>query len=141
MNNDNDKILYKVGLGILALSILIIALIQIFRINYQLFFLPCLFNLLTGLYCPGCGGTRSVISLIHGYPIASLKYNPIVIYGVAIYAWYMLSNTIELLSKHTIKIGMKYRDFYLWLGLGILLLFCFIRNLLLVAFGIDITFI
>ena len=141
MNNDNDKILYKVGWGILALSILIIALIHIFRINYQLFFLPCLFNRLTGLYCPGCGGTRSVISLINGHPIASLKYNPIVIYGVAIYAWYMLSNTIELLSKHTIKIGMKYRDFYLWLGLGILLLFFFIRNFLLVAFGIDITFI
>lgn len=141
MNNDNDRILYKIGWGVFALTFLIIALIQIFRINYHLLFLPCLFNRLTGLYCPGCGGTRSVISLIHGRPLTSIRYNPIVMYGVVIYAWYMISNTIEVLSKHTFKIGMKYRDNYFWYGLAIILIFCLVRNILLVVFDIDITFI
>lgn len=28
--------------------------------------LPCLFKTLTGIPCPGCGGQRSVLFLIHG---------------------------------------------------------------------------
>jgi hypothetical protein len=140
MDTDNDKILYKIGWGVFALTFLIVTLISVLKIKYQLFLFPCLFHKLTGLYCPGCGGTRSVTSLLHGHPITSIRYNPIVIYGVLIYAWYMISNTIEKLSKHTIKIGMKYRDSYFVIGLGIILIFCFIRNFILIAFGIDITF-
>jgi hypothetical protein len=29
-------------------------------------FLPCLFHLFTGLYCPGCGLTRALHALVHG---------------------------------------------------------------------------
>jgi hypothetical protein len=29
-------------------------------------FLPCLFHLFTGLYCPGCGLTRASHALVHG---------------------------------------------------------------------------
>lgn len=139
MDTDNDKILYKIGWGVFALTFLIVTLISVFKIRYQLFLFPCLFHRLTGLYCPGCGGTRSVTSLLHGHPIISIRYNPIVMYGVLIYAWYMISNTIEKLSKHTINIGMKYRDSYFVIGLGILIVFCVVRNFLLVAFGLDIT--
>ena len=27
---------------------------------------PCLFHLVTGAYCPGCGGTRALLALLHG---------------------------------------------------------------------------
>ena len=30
---------------------------------------PCLFHLATGYYCPGCGGTRAIASLLHGQVI------------------------------------------------------------------------
>ncbi|MFA9377729.1 MAG: DUF2752 domain-containing protein [Lachnotalea sp.] len=141
MKNDNYKILYKIGWWIFALTVLIVFLINWSKINYQLFLFPCLFHKLSGLYCPGCGGTRAVLSLIHGHPIASIQYNPIVMYGLLIYAWYMISNTIELLSKKKLKIGMKYSDSYFWVGLGIIIVFFLIRNILLVALGIDLTLI
>lgn len=28
--------------------------------------MPCAFHSLTGLYCPGCGGTRAVRELLYG---------------------------------------------------------------------------
>ena len=27
---------------------------------------PCLFQMITGYYCPGCGGTRATVFLLHG---------------------------------------------------------------------------
>ena len=37
----------------------------------------CPFKLLTGLPCPGCGMTRSVVTLLHGDLGASLYYHPL----------------------------------------------------------------
>ena len=42
--------------------------------------IPCLFNELTGFYCPGCGGTRAVLALLSGYPVLSFLYHPLVPY-------------------------------------------------------------
>lgn len=35
----------------------------------------CLFHELTGLYCPGCGGQRSLHALLHGHILAAISYN------------------------------------------------------------------
>ena len=46
--------------------------------------LPCLFHSLTGLYCPGCGGTRAVRSLLRGDLRMSFQYHPLVLYAVLV---------------------------------------------------------
>lgn len=38
---------------------------------------PCLFRLSTGLPCPGCGMTRSLIALWHGDLLTSFRYHPL----------------------------------------------------------------
>lgn len=53
-------------------------------INRQGF--PCLFRSLTGLYCPGCGGTRAFWYLLHGQIGKSLYYHPLVPYMAAVLA-------------------------------------------------------
>ena len=41
----------------------------------------CMFHKLTGLYCPGCGGTRALSSLLHGDLKTSLHNNLLLIPG------------------------------------------------------------
>ncbi len=43
------------------------------------FRMPCLFQMMTGLYCPGCGGTRAVKALLSGHPVLSFLYHPLVL--------------------------------------------------------------
>lgn len=43
---------------------------------------PCLFHLLTGLHCPGCGATRALHRLAHGDFNAALKLNALVVLGL-----------------------------------------------------------
>lgn len=42
-------------------------------------FLPCLFNLFTGLYCPGCGATRALHALVHFDLVGALSMNPLLV--------------------------------------------------------------
>ncbi|HEU4848827.1 MAG TPA: DUF2752 domain-containing protein [Terrimesophilobacter sp.] len=44
-------------------------------------FPPCPLLHLTGWQCPGCGGTRSLYSLLHGDLLGSLAMNPLVVAG------------------------------------------------------------
>ncbi|HEY4330784.1 MAG TPA: DUF2752 domain-containing protein [Phycisphaerae bacterium] len=38
--------------------------------------LPCAFHKMTGMPCPGCGLTRSVLALLHGNMTDSIGYHP-----------------------------------------------------------------
>lgn len=43
------------------------------------FWPPCVFHQLTGLQCPGCGGTRAVAALLHGHLREALHFNALLI--------------------------------------------------------------
>ena len=49
--------------------------------------MPCLFRLLTGFYCPGCGGTRALWALLSGHPLLSFLYHPLVPYSALTAVW------------------------------------------------------
>ena len=52
-------------------------------------FLPCPFRVLTGLYCPFCGGLRMVHDLAHGHAVQAFHDNALAIplLLVAVLAW------------------------------------------------------
>ena len=37
----------------------------------------CLFRLMSGIPCAGCGMTRAFVAIGHGYPAAAIDYNPL----------------------------------------------------------------
>lgn len=75
-------------------------------------FLPCWFNRMTTLHCPGCGATRCVHALMHGELAQAFAWNPLfvlalplLIYGLfclAYHGWtgrrigFKLSNWAQL---------------------------------------------
>ena len=46
------------------------------------FFPPCLFRMLTGLTCPGCGSTRAMHQILHGHFAAAFMLNPLFLLSI-----------------------------------------------------------
>ncbi len=132
-----EAVLFKVGIiGLIVLLALMLA-DHYFPVQMGRIKLPCMFNVITGYYCPGCGGTRAFKALLGGHVIRSFMYNPTVLYGVGLYVWFMGSHILERVTKGKVK-GLRYRHVYLWLIVVILVVNCVVRNLLLVRYGIRI---
>lgn len=50
----------------------------------------CVFHLLTGFDCPGCGSQRAIHALAHGQIARAWSYNPALFFAIplaALYAW------------------------------------------------------
>lgn len=62
--------------------------------------LPCSFRLLTGYFCPGCGGTHAITALAAGDLAASFLYHPFVPYTAFVFAVFVLWNTIALIGNY-----------------------------------------
>lgn len=99
---------------------------------------PCLLHALSGYYCPGCGGTRAVKFLLRGEIVKSFCYHPIVLYTVVLGGWFMISQTIERVSRGKVRIGMHFREIYMWLALAIIIVNCLIKNMALVIWNVDL---
>lgn len=50
----------------------------------------CLFKLITGYECPGCGSQRAFHSLLHGDIAAAWHYNPFVFFAVPTAIFYII---------------------------------------------------
>jgi hypothetical protein len=48
------------------------------------FYPVCLFHKLTGLNCPGCGGTRAAYQLLHGHLLLALRDNALFILALVV---------------------------------------------------------
>lgn len=130
-----DKIFYIIGWICIAIGAIVFGLYRA-GVLPTIHMAPCMIHAMTGYYCPGCGGTRATYALLHGKIITSLYYHPIVVYGVVVGGWFMISQTIERISRGKINIGMHYRDLYLWIALVIAIVNCLVKNLILATTGV-----
>ncbi|MGN8773207.1 DUF2752 domain-containing protein [Candidatus Weimeria sp. HCP3S3_B5] len=113
----------------------------------------CIFHEVTGLYCPGCGGTRALRFLLHGHPLLSLWYHPLVIYGVFLIIYYCIRAVTALIAKENSSSGSGgavvraialldrkqklHRDAPLWGALVLLVINCILKNAILLIAGVD----
>ena len=79
------------GSSIAAVLLYFCTGINLLRLNY-----PCLFNKVTGLCCPGCGGTRAMRALLHGEIIKCLYDYPPLLFGIIVYVIFMIRCTMYM---------------------------------------------
>ena len=80
MKKDSSQDIYLYITGWIGIGILLCYLFlkYICHIDLIHFTGPCLLNALTGFYCPGCGGTRAIVTLAKGDIVQSVVYHPCV---------------------------------------------------------------
>lgn len=98
---------------------------------------PCVFHVWTGLYCPGCGGTRAVKALLTGHPVISFLYHPVVLYGALVAVVFAGSYLVYLKTKNP-KFRLYLENTYVYAGCGIIAVNFVVKNYLLLVKGIDI---
>ena len=101
---------------------------------FDRFFIYCPFHFFLHLYCPACGGTRAVWLFLSGDIVGSLIYNPTAVALLLALVYYEVASIRSLVTKRLDYIrGVRF--FPLYTVVGMCLLYCIVRNLLLV-FGI-----
>ncbi len=99
--------------------------------------IPCLFHLITGLYCPGCGGTRAVKFLLRGEVVKSFQYHPLVLYVFVVAAAELISfGLARILKKPGLFVG--HLDWFTYGGVFITVLNWVYKNYMLLAKGVDL---
>ena len=74
--------IWFVGAVLAAMALGLAAIYLFFQWVPARFYPRCLFHELTGLNCPGCGGTRAVRALLHGEFRAALRDNALAVAGL-----------------------------------------------------------
>ena len=98
---------------------------------------PCVLYAYFKLYCPGCGGTRAVMNLMHGHLLESLWYHPLVPYTATVAGAFIVTHTLNIITKGKVK-GMLFRPIYLYIAVGIVAVNWAVKDLLILLFGIYI---
>lgn len=111
-------------------------LLAILQIDLRVVLPPCSLHAMTGLYCPGCGGTRACYALLQGHILDSFLAHPLVLYLAVGYVVYMFSHILQILTHGKIR-GLLFCPYYCYVGIGILLTQFVVKNILLLA-GYDV---
>lgn len=96
-------------------------------------FPECYFLDAVGLYCPGCGGTRAVISLLQFQFWQSFCYHPFVLYGAIVYVLFMAGCFCRKHFKQTV-IGIIPIEKSIYIGIAIILIQFVLKNFCLIVY-------
>lgn len=144
--SDNKKLsrtLYYICLLIIAVIFIIIIIFKLLNIDTSYILdgqSRCFLLEYAGLYCPGCGGTRAVIYLLHGHILKSIYYHPIVVYTAAVMICFVASHTINIITRGKTW-AMQFSPWYGYMAIAIIVVQCIVKNILFVGFDCYILLI
>ena len=108
------------------------AVIFFFNPATHSFYPVCQFHRLTGLNCPGCGGTRAVYALLHGEFFTTLRDNALLVGGLIFFAlraiWFAAAKSRARSNAEFFPVK------FFWMLLVIMMVFAVLRNLPAFAF-------
>ena len=98
---------------------------------------PCLFQLATGLYCPGCGGTRAIRALMEGKLLLSFQYHPLILYSVIVAGAEAVSLLVARKQKNP-RWYLGHEAAFVYAGIAITVINWIFKNYMLLCRGIDL---
>ncbi len=118
----------KPGVPLLCLILLVAgAVLFFFNPVEHGFFPPCLFHQLTGLNCPGCGATRAAHALLHLDFATAVRDNALLVCALPLLAG--LAGRWVWRRGHGQGMRLVFPAGWLWVFLGVTVLFGVVRNL------------
>lgn len=121
------KRIFKV-LSILFLGMILFGLFLYFHFQFG-FSIPCPFHKITGFYCPGCGITRCVLSLLQRDFYVAFRYNPLVFILLPFILFYFGYQLYLYITNQKDQIIHRIPRWVWYLLIGIVLLFGILRNI------------
>ena len=91
------------------------------------FGIPCIFHLVTGLQCPGCGISRMFMSLAKLDFVAAFKYNSFVFLTGPFLLAYIIANEVKYIITGNNNMGKW--EIFLWVESALAFAFGILRNI------------
>lgn len=124
-----QKGFWYTGFVVIAIIFLGVATKYILGLSLENLLPECLLWKRYGWYCPGCGGTRAVIQLMHGRVWESFLMHPVVPYVAVIFALFMVTSTCHYVFGYHRRFLL--RPIYFYITIGIILSQWVIKNILI----------
>lgn len=141
--NRADKVFFIMGWMLYAMLAVLAVLQKSGTTTLTEYGFPCTFHAVTGLYCPGCGGTRAIAALADFRLAESFRCHPFVPYTAACFAIFLFWNSGVLLyakgkrmrqtNTHPLtKLPIAHFHIaFVYIGIGIIFLQWFVKNIML----------
>ena len=90
----------------------------------------CLFHEKTGLFCPGCGATRSALALINGDWFGAMRNNVLFVSSLGLSGFWVVASVVreKFPEVKTLRV-FRFRLWFLWWILATLIAFTLLRNI------------
>jgi hypothetical protein len=90
----------------------------------------CLFHEKTGLFCPGCGATRSALALSNGDWFGAMRNNVLFVSSLGLSGFWVVASVVreKFPEVKTLRV-FRFRLWFLWWILATLIAFTLLRNI------------
>lgn len=109
-------------------AVLFIGLVFAYGAAHWGWWLPCIFNQVTGLLCPGCGISRMCLAILKLDFAGAFQWNPAVFLMLP-FIGYLLGYMMYRHIRFDDVVMRKWQQILAWILVGILLIFAIVRNL------------
>lgn len=116
------------GLLLPLAAVLIFTCLQLSLIQWTGQGIPCLFRLITGLKCPGCGVSHMLLAIIHGDFRRAFRENAAVLLTLPLTAYVFIRGEIRYFREDRFYLR-RHESGLLCVIMGVLLVYAILRNL------------
>lgn len=114
--------------GVILAGAVVLVVLYLFSPTQYPLYPRCMFNVITGLDCPGCGALRATHRLLHGDVAGAFRFNPLLLILLPFIGLNCVAQLVRQLTGRRL-FGVFRHPFWIWLLLGAVVVFWVARNL------------